>query len=254
MTINEFSLTPKFTQFNKQLKWGFTLPVLGNQALTRPSVSSGLSNQVNRKNLAEILGLDIQSIFAPRQIHSDVIFEVTPALAGKGAAELDTALEGDACITQNKQILLLTTFADCIPVLLYDPQTNWAATIHSGWKGTFLEIVPKTIALLESKGMNVENLYAAIGPGIRDCCYQIGEDFFQYFTQTRYAPYYTKKGSQWFFNLSEVVYHQILKNGLKQEHIDYPRMCTFCHTQPDFFSYRRDHDHYEAQAAFITLV
>ena len=81
--------------------------------------------------------------------------------------------------------MLLTTWADCIPVILYSPGNNIVATIHSGWKGTYKQIINNVLSFFHKKGTNFEQLYAAVGPGIKKCCYEVGDDFLHYFTESQ---------------------------------------------------------------------
>lgn len=87
-------------------------------------------------------------------------------------------LEGyDALITDVKGCAIGVRTADCIPVLLYDPEKEAVAAIHSGWKGTLNRISQKTIVKMQARfGTRPENIKAVIGPGICRKCFQVGEE------------------------------------------------------------------------------
>jgi|GEM_PF-1153014 len=232
------------------LKVGFTLPVMGNQALTRKSITSNNTTKENRINLAKKLGIKPDNIFSPHQIHSDIIINVSYDMKGKGAYSKRNAIKGDACITKNKNILLIVTWADCVPVLLYDKETKWLAAIHSGWKSVKQNIIKNTINVLRNNEVSLKNVFAAIGPGIKDCCYNVGKEFNEYFKKSKFL---INKNNGLYFNLSGYVYEELLKIGINKNNIDFFNICTCCNENPSFFSCRKDGINFEAQAAFIGI-
>lgn len=87
-------------------------------------------------------------------------------------------LEGyDALVTNLPGISIGIRTADCVPILLYDPEGRVIAAIHSGWKGTVQMISRKVIGILEDRyGTKPSDLLAAIGPCIGSDSFQVGED------------------------------------------------------------------------------
>lgn len=254
MGKTDLYIEPFWTKRFQSVKCGFTLPALGNQALTRKSISSGKTTKENREQLGKLLGKGLESIFSPHQIHGDTVVDVTLEELGKGAYSLENSLQGDACITGYKDVVLITTWADCIPVILFDPAAGLAATIHSGWRSSRLNITNKTIKMLQERGAEPARLMAAIGPGIRGCCYRVGFDFMEHFKDDIYRDCFRELGDELYFDLSTVVYRQLLQSGLKRENIDFTGSCTCCSGDPSFFSCRKDGaEHFEGQAAFIML-
>jgi polyphenol oxidase len=251
MELKNNFLIPFWKENFKNIAAGFTLPEHGNFALTRKSISTKTTTVENRENLAKTLNFDNKRLFYPHLIHSDIVIEVNEENIRKGAFTLDEAIQGDACITVLDNALLLITWADCIPVILYEPESSWIGAVHSGWKGTLLEILPKTIEKMKNKGVKVEKLFAAVGPGIRDCCYNVGEDFVSKFEKSGLSTFLDKKGENVFFDLAGSVYHQLKRCGVKEENIDFFGRCNSCSVFPKFFSCRRDKENFEAQAAFI---
>ena len=94
-------------------------------------------------------------------------------------------LEGyDAFVTDLKDCAIGVRTADCIPVLLYDPVHKAIAAIHSGWKGTVLQISRKTIAEMSRRfGSSASDLLAVIGPGIQKHNFQVGEEVVERFRE-----------------------------------------------------------------------
>ncbi len=93
-------------------------------------------------------------------------------------------LEGiDALITDLIECPIGVHTADCVPLLLYDPDEKVVAAVHSGWRGTVLHIVNKTISIMSQRyGTKVENIKAIIGPSIGPDSFQVREDVIEKFT------------------------------------------------------------------------
>jgi YfiH family protein len=160
------------SKFKSNIFCGFTLAHMGNMALTRESLN-GKTTSFNKEQILKINKAEDFSIFSPLQTHSNEYIEVFPNIANKGRYSKEDALEGDACVTESTNIMLLTTWADCIPVLLYSPKNNIIAAIQSGWKGTYTQIINNVVSYFNKKQTPFEHIYAAIGPGIKKCCYQV---------------------------------------------------------------------------------
>ena len=83
----------------------------------------------------------------------------------------------DALITDHEDVPLILRYADCTPVLIYDPVHRALALVHSGWRGTVQGITRAAVeALARSYGSRPSELVAAIGPSIGPCCYEVGEE------------------------------------------------------------------------------
>src|SRR5579872_3178802 len=103
-----------------------------------------------------------------KQIHSKV------CLVG---GDVGIAGEGDALITDRAGLGVSVRTADCYPILLADPVARAVAAVHAGWRGTAARVVQETIASMRREfGTQPANLFAAIGPGIGQCCYEVGEE------------------------------------------------------------------------------
>jgi polyphenol oxidase len=99
----------------------------------------------------------------------------------------------------------------------------------------------------------VNNIYAAIGPGIRGCCYRVGPEFREYFGNGGMGQFLIEKDKGLFFDLSGAVYSQLAGLGLDEQKIDFYGKCTCCSKKPSFFSNRKDGPDFEGQAAFIGI-
>ena len=254
MFLKNNLLIPDWSKNYNNLICGFTLPYYGNMALTRKSHSTGRTLKENRLLLAENLNIDIKTIFSPHQTHSDIVIYVDSTKSGHGSYSLEDAIEGDACFTDLSQNLMLITWADCIPVILFEHKKLIVAAIHSGWHGTKDKIVTKTIQNILNLGGNVNNIYAAIGPGIRDCCYKVSKDVADFFCTDEYQSFIKKKENDFYLDLQAIVYKELILANIDIEKIDWYDKCNSCNKEIKFFSCRRDgKDVFEAQAAFIGI-
>ena len=91
----------------------------------------------------------------------------------------------DGLVTNEPGVPLYTSYADCVPLLFYDPEQKVIAMAHSGWRGTAARIGAKMIHLMEEEyGSQAENIIAAIGPSICRACYEVSEDVWAAFGET----------------------------------------------------------------------
>lgn len=131
----------------------------------------------NRQRIAKCLGWPFEAWTCAEQVHGDRVWRVTAADRGKGRWRREDAVaEADALITDVPGVLLVMYYADCVPLYFYDPDTPAIGLAHAGWKGTALDIAGKTVrAMAEAFGSRPERMYAAIGPSIGPCCYEVDE-------------------------------------------------------------------------------
>ena len=163
------------------------------------------------------------------QIHSSTVVDAEARSGCLG--------EGDALVTNTPGILVAVKTADCIPILLVDARTRAVAAVHAGWRGTVKNIAAQAIAEMEKKlGSRVQDLHAAIGPGIGKCCYEVGPEvaaqFRQYDSSLGNVAYATH------LDLAMSNRRQIEVCGVTPERIYVGDLCTKCNG--DFYSYRRD--------------
>jgi len=165
----------------------------------------------------------------------------------------DDLSEGDALITDLKGVGIAIRTADCVPILLVDDRQSVIAAVHGGWRGTLSEIAMNTVRLIESKyGISPSKLTAVIGPSIKKCCYEVGEDVASLFEERG------QNSNQYLFNSRESKYMLDLslanKLGLQKAgvlDIEVINICTKCNDS--FYSYRREGRGVNTQLSFIAL-
>ncbi len=129
----------------------------------------------NRLRLLEaVTGSREMPLATVRQIHS---CRTVPAEVGTAAFPSGAIPQADGLITRRAGLLLGIQTADCIPVLVVDPVLRAVGAFHAGWRGTVERIVEEGIgSMVASHGSDPGTLLAAIGPGIGNCCYRVGEE------------------------------------------------------------------------------
>ena len=198
--------------------------------------------------LGHQLGISLENIVKSKQTHTDIVKIVTRENGGDGILRpIDENYAYDGLITNEKNLLLCTVEADCVPVYFYDPVKEVIAMVHSGWKGTVKKISEITIQKMKAEfGCDPKNLLAAIGPHICKDCYEVGGDvyaeFHQSFDQQELEKIFLSKNQEkYLLNLEEAVKITLTKNGVLKNNISSAGVCTL-HSQIggySFCSYRR---------------
>lgn len=202
----------------------------------------------NLNRLHRALGLERSATVDASQAQADQVAIVT-------AQDRGTRIKGvDGLITNRRGVNLMLRFADCVPILLYDPAHHAIGIAHAGWRGTVNKVLTNTVnAMSEAFQTGARDLVACIGPSIGPCCYEIGADVQARVEQAypdSYALLLRRNGSThldlWQANASQL-------HALGVEQIDVAEVCTSDHTQ-DFFSWRRENANTGRFAALISLV
>jgi YfiH family protein len=214
----------------------------------------------NRKKLAELISRPLTQFTASSQVHGKRIAIVGQDNMGSGAFELEKAIADCDGMLTDQSAVLFALFADCVPIWLYDPVKRAGGVIHAGWRGTTSGIVPGAIETMERHfGSNPDDLFAAIGPCIGQCCYSVGEDVYQAAQnlaaerRVSLEPFFVSSGSQrWQADLAGFNRALLLAGGIAEARITTSGFCTSCHSSL-FFSHRRDRGKTGRMAAIFCL-
>ncbi len=197
----------------------------------------------NRQAFCQALELPADRVVTAEQVHGDAVQLVTEADAGRGAQHYQEAIGGtDALITNVPDLPLMLFFADCVPVLIFDPVTRAIGVSHAGWKGTVAKIAQKTLlAMQQNFNTKPADCLVGIGPSIGPCCYEVDEvvmsklrDGFE-----RWQELATPSGNRWQLNLWEANRQQLTEIGVAGSNITVSGICTAENT-PVFFSHRAE--------------
>jgi YfiH family protein len=175
-----------------------------------------------------------------KQIHSDIVYYADKA---------GCLGEGDALVTDTPGVRVGIRTADCVPILLVDPEKRAVGAVHAGWRGTVARLVQRTIEqMTQSFGSIPEHVHAAIGPCIARCCFEVGPE-----VAKEFQPWLTYTGLRTHVDLVEVNLKQLEEAGVPQAQIDTSALCTVCDAD-QFHSFRRDREASGRMVAAIGIV
>ncbi len=157
----------------------------GNISFSRPRNKEAA--WLMRQRWTEAIGVAADEITVPWQVHGTRAIYVNQYDAGKGASPASALVgKADGLVSRNSGITLMTTHADCMPIVLYDPSVRAIGTIHAGWRGTASGVVASTVgAMIRDCGATADSIHAYLGPAICRACYEVGDDVVQQWN--RYA-------------------------------------------------------------------
>lgn len=205
--------------------------------------------------LAMELQMDVRCIHSVKQVHGSDIHTIGPATTA------DTSmLAGDALITNNPGVVLCVRIADCAGVLLWDAVHHAVAAIHSGWRGTQLNIVGACVDKMhETYGSDPAHLRAFISPCASGARYEVGYDVARHFpghvvripSDSSTDAALDASTTKWLFDNRAALTEQLLAAGVPPSHITSDTSCTIADQR--FHSYRRDGSAAGRCVAFIGL-
>ncbi len=133
---------------------------------------------IERQRWCRAAGIDPLAISTVHQVHGRDVVRVDIDDRGRGGPFGSNALgQADALMTNAPGVAIMTLHADCLPIILVDPDVLAVCVIHSGWRGTVADIPGASIdAMVNEYGADPERIIAIIGPGIRSCCYEVGDE------------------------------------------------------------------------------
>lgn len=174
----------------------------------------------------------------PRQTHSDHVVVV------REVDHLPAIPDTDALVTNQPGIFICVQTADCVPVLLFDPEKKVVAAIHAGWKGTIAKIAGKTVEkMVEEFGCDPADIVAGIGPSIHIHNYEVGPEVVAAVESQFSSPAELLKPSlnngHAYFDLWEANRAILAESGVLEENIEVMGLCSYEHADL-FYSARRE--------------
>ncbi len=212
----------------------------------------------NMRRFCRALGIPFDRIVASHQTHTTNVRVVTETDVPTGTLFGREFSDVDGLVTNVKNVVLVASFADCIPLYFFDPIKKVIGLSHAGWRGTAGKIGAATVRTMALEyGSEPADIYACIGPGICQDCYEVGKDVYSAFKET-----FTKKQmEQVFISRSEGKYQLDLwtanklvleEASLKKEHMFLTDLCTKCNSKY-LFSHRAMGDRRGNQCGFLML-
>lgn len=218
---------------------------VGNYTSFNLSPFSGDKQENQQRNL-EILsrhaGLNVENIVFPFQTHGTEIRIIDTIFSGKDLPAKKEFLHGvDALITNDLNICIGVTTADCVPLLFYDPVKQVVAVAHAGWRGTGGKIAEKTLSAMQERfGTQPKDLRVVIGPSISVQVYNVGKDVYDHFEAAGFpvSAIFKTENEQLYLDLWKANQWLLLNAGVPLEQIEISGICTYTNHE-NFFSARR---------------
>lgn len=193
----------------------------------------------NRKRFAGALGYEDEKLVMSDQVHQTTIFEVKKEDAGKGVVRQGV----DGLMTDVPGLPLMTFYADCVPLLFYDPVNQVIAMAHSGWRGTVARIGRICLERMkEVYGTEPKDVRAAIGPSICQECYEVDDPLLTAFHEAFgdeadawFKP--SDKPDHYLLDLAGVCRYTLVSAGVPMDQVAMPDLCTCCNPEL-LFSHR----------------
>jgi YfiH family protein len=234
--------------------------------LGAPAAAAAGDDDGRWADVARAVGVGITSLGRLRQVHGSEIANAETALAGMRPA-------ADIIVSADPAVAAAVQAADCVPLLVADARTGAVATVHAGWRGMVARAPERAIAALTDRfGSAPGDLFAALGPSIGACCYEVGADVLSAFRAAGFdepdlsrwfltapqasarnpsmlRPSSEPRSGRWFFVGSASVRDRLVAAGLTPARIFGAELCTASHSI--FCSYRRDRSGAGRMAAAI---
>lgn len=203
--------------------------------------------EANRIRICRALNIPRQALTTAQQVHGVHIAHVRPEGLGR------TFPATDGLVTNVPGIALMLHFADCVPLLFFDPRHLAVGLAHAGWRGTLAGIANRMAEAMDSAfGSRPEDLMAGIGPAIGPCCYEVGHGLARR-VQAQFPQWpdliHWQKGAP-YFDLWLANRRQLEAAGVRS--IAMAECCTACHVE-EFYSYRAEGGQTGRFAAVIGL-
>lgn len=213
----------------------------------------------NYRRMAAALNMRVEDMVLSDQTHTTNVRVITEEDRGKGILKPQDYSDVDGMITNVPGIVLVTSYADCVPLYFVDPVRKAIGLSHSGWKGTVGHIGQKTVwKMHEVYGSEPKDIVAAIGPSICQSCYEVSDDvaeaFRTNFTADEAADILLDKGNgKYQLDLWKANWYVLTDAGILPEHLSVTDLCTACH--PDLlWSHRKTNGQRGGLSAFLSLI
>ena len=247
------------------IKHGFSTRLGGHSKGYLYSLNLGFSNEDdyntvlnNYKSIGNSIGISIEDMVLSAQTHTSNIVVVNESHKGNGITKPQKMKDVDGLVTNVKNVCLVTSYADCVPLYFVDPINKAIGLSHSGWRGTVKRIGQKTIGIMKDKyGTNSEDLLVGIGPSICIDCYEVSQDVVDKFhdifdNKDLDEIYHKKENDKYQLDLWKANELILLEAGVKADNIAVTNLCTKCNSDI-LYSHREAGDKRGNLCAFLMI-
>lgn len=213
----------------------------------------------NYRRMAEAFGTRTENMVLSQQTHTTNIRVVTAKDRGKGIHRESDYTDIDGLVTNEPDVMLVTSYADCVPIYLVDVKQKAIGLCHSGWRGTVGKISQKMLQIMKQQyRTEPADVVAAIGPSICRNCYEVSEDVIEAFLAVTDADSLTqiadkKDNGRYQLDLWKANELWLSEAGVLQENIQITDICTCCNSKL-LFSHRASQGKRGNLAAFLQLI
>ncbi len=189
----------------------------------------------NYHRLCESIGLDFDTLVASAQDHNTFVRCVTSENCGVGITKPRDIESVDALITNEKNVTLVTYYADCTPLFFVDTNKKAIGLAHAGWRGTVGRIGEKVIRKMTAKfNTNPKDLKCAVGPAVSKCCYEVdkvcADEFYKLSDLDTSKFIIPKQNNKFMIDLLETNRQILIKSGVLPNNITVSDLCTKCNS------------------------
>ena len=247
--LHFYDMAPDVVAFSTTRHGGYSTGRYGEFNINRYCGDDAVAISRNRTALCLLLGISDDCLIMPHQTHQTRVARIDVDFLSLSAEKRLLALEAtDALMTDVPQVCIGVSTADCIPLLLYDPEHHAACAIHAGWRGTVARIAQQTVMAMQATyATRPSQLLAQIGPGISLDSFEVGQEVYDAFAQAafpmsaisrRYPASDSPQTEKWHIDLPACNRLQLLDAGLSPAAIATSPACTYQHADT-YFSARR---------------
>ncbi|MFC0558688.1 peptidoglycan editing factor PgeF [Halalkalibacter alkalisediminis] len=253
----------QWIEHQPRLVAGFTTREGGKSQSPFNSLNMGFHVADNPKDVLEnrfLLANDIQiplsNWIGSEQVHESTVRKVEKSDAGRGSENLESAIaHTDGIYTLERNLLLTSLYADCVPLYFYAPSYGAVGLAHAGWRGTVQNIGASMVKLWhEIEGIPPEAIQVAIGPCISQTAYEVDQKVIEEIDRCwpkhlNDRPYKKQLNNKYLLDLREVNKEFVLQVGIKPDNVLVSSICTA--TDARMFSHRAEHGKTGRMMSFI---
>ncbi len=218
------------------MDWEAGFPVLRAEVLQVPGLVHAFTTRHYPEEVRQdrealrALGFDPARVVEAEQVHGGLV----ACADGAGGA----VPGADGLWTRRAGVVLRVRAADCLAVLVADPEAGCVAAVHAGWRGLAAGVLARAVRALRTAGCDPSRLRCAVGPSVGPCCYEVDGPVREALAAWPEA-FSPGRAGHWQLDLRAVARAQLGSEGLRPEHTTVCTACTACEAQW-FYSYRRE--------------
>ena len=211
----------------------------------------------NYKIFCNAAGFDFNTLVASAQDHHTFVRKVTSDNCGTGITRPRDIQSVDALVTNERNVTLVTYYADCTPIFFVDTEKRVIALAHAGWRGTVGKICEKVINVMsDDYSCNKNDIICCIGPAIGKCCYEIDQSCYEEFAKVDFIDISSvmtcKDNGKYMADLPETNRQIIISAGVPEKNIIISDICTKCSSEL-LWSHRATNGHRGTMSAFMCI-